>query len=355
MTILPIAQRYPGLLGLPRIPLCDLPTPLEPLTVLSNVLAIPQLWVKRDDLSATNYGGNKIRKLELLLAAAKDRGAQQVLTFGYTGSNFALATAMNAERLGMQCISMLLPQQVEPYVQRNLLLSHKHGAELHMAPNELRLGLKTLARTASGAVSAKGKPFWISAGGSDPLGVIAFVNAAFELAEQLKAAQQSPPDVIYVACGSMGTATGLAIGCAALGWPTRIIATRVVIEKYANLKGISHLAKKTIALIRQYDAGFPKLNDRALNLEIRHDQFGNTYGDVTEACQQALELGHSDNLVLDGTYSGKALASLIADAPNLGAQSVLFWQTHNSVDLKPLVADVDYRDLPKAFHSIFQQ
>lgn len=353
MDSIPLALRYSGLLGLARIPLCELPTPIEPLPELARILDIPNLYIKRDDLSCSTYGGNKIRKLEFLLAEAQRRQAKQVLTFGYTGSNFALATAINAEQLGMRCISMLLPQHIEPYVKTNLLLSHQYGAELHLGKSETVLAAKTLARTAEGAFSADGKPFWISAGGSDPLGVIGFVNAAFELAQQLEENGQATPDFIYVPCGSMGTTVGLAIGCAALGWTTNIISTRVVEEKHANLKAMLGLAKKTIKLLKQHDATFPNLGLEQLRINLRQDQMGEEYGHVTEACQYALNLSEADGLKLDGTYSGKALASLVVDAPMLKDKHVLFWNTHNSIELDPLITNHDHSVLPKAFHPIF--
>ena len=92
---LPLFRRFPTLTGrIPRLPICDLPTPVEPFAL--PVDGVGSLHIKRDDLTATPYGGNKVRKLEFLLADAKHAGANRLVTFGYAGSNHALATALYA-------------------------------------------------------------------------------------------------------------------------------------------------------------------------------------------------------------------------------------------------------------------
>jgi D-cysteine desulfhydrase len=105
-----IFDRFPGLEKyLPLEPLGEFPTPVHRVTDLERALGIDRLWIKRDDISAKTYGGNKIRKLEFLLAAAKETNCDTVITFGGFGSNHALATSIYAKQLGLNCVAILTP------------------------------------------------------------------------------------------------------------------------------------------------------------------------------------------------------------------------------------------------------
>ena len=130
--MIPLFERYPGMKDkLDHVPLGSFPTPVESLERLGREIGVNDLYVKRDDLSGEAYAGNKVRKLEFVLARVLAKGAKEVLTFGYAGSNHATATAVYAEQLGLRSISMLLPQPNADYVRRNLLLSYRCNAELH--------------------------------------------------------------------------------------------------------------------------------------------------------------------------------------------------------------------------------
>ena len=134
LTDRPLFARYPGMYGvLPHVSLGTLPTPVERLQTLEQVLGVSdtRLYVKRDDLSGRPYGGNKVRKLEFLLARAAQQGYKEVLTFGGAGSNHALATGLYARQMGLQSISMLIPQPNAQGVRTNLLMSLHAGIELH--------------------------------------------------------------------------------------------------------------------------------------------------------------------------------------------------------------------------------
>ena len=141
------------------------------------------------------------------------------------------------------------------------------------------------------------------------------------------------PDVIYVAAGTVGTAVGLAIGLAALGAHTRVVAVRVTPTEVVSEAVAVDLVQKTVALLRDLDDSFPDLGYDDLAFELRDDWFEPGYGMVTAETQEAVALAAAAGIKLETTYTGKAFAAMIADARDgtLGCSQVLFWDTYSSV------------------------
>ena len=337
-------ERFPALArSLPHVPLGTFPTPLVDadrlLAAIDPCRSLASLHVKDDGRSSAAYGGNKVRKLELVLGEALRRGAREVLTFGFAGSNHAAATAVHASSLGMRSISMLLPQANAPYVATNLLVSDGAGAELHAYGSVPELSAGVVAQMARHRVRAGRWPFVIAPGGSSPLGTVGFVAAAFELALQLEREAIVPPDLVYVALGSGGTLAGLSLGLAAAGLPTRVVGVRVTELKHASLRKIASLWNDTSSLLRALDPTFPTSRFDEARIVIRDEFFGTGYAVPTGAAEEAIRIAaeHAD-LHLDVAYTGKALACLIADARrgDLAEKRVLFWNTYNAVDLTEL-------------------
>lgn len=325
---------------------------------MGGAIGLEALYIKRDDLSGTEYGGNKVRKLEFLLADALRCRAREVLTFGYAGSNHATATAIYAKRLGMRGISMLLPQPNSRAVRRNLLASYHAGAELHEQATRFLLGLDTLLQSIGHAVARGKRPYIVPAGGSSPLGVAGFVNAAIELKRQVENGLMPPPDVIYLPVGSMGSAAGLLIGLKLCGLATRLAAIRVIDSTRANPAALASLTRRTLAFLRRHDSAFPTLEFDDDAFEMRGDYFGERYALYTPAGKEAMELIRArEGIPLDGTYTAKTLAALIGDARGgkLDRKTVLFWNTYNSGDLSRVVAGMDYHALPRRFHRYFEE
>ncbi|HNR32188.1 MAG TPA: pyridoxal-phosphate dependent enzyme [Candidatus Hydrogenedentes bacterium] len=342
----------------PLAPLADLPTPAERLTAFEQELGLASLHIKRDDLSGAAYGGNKVRKLEFLLGRARRDGCRAVMTFGGAGSNHALATAIYARRLGMDAISMLVPQPASDAVRHNLLMGFKAGAELHLYPDKRRLKAGVAAVTYRRRRRDGRPPMNIPAGGSSTTGALGFVNAALELAEQVAEGLLPPPDVVYVAAGTLGTCAGLALGLRAAHIETAIMAVRVTEPDLANEAKARALFQETNALLHGLDPAFPVLKFPAQHFTLRHDFFGEGYGVSTPADAEAVRLLHETaGVLLDHTYTGKAFAALIADARagRLRDKNVLFWNTYNSRDLTQATAETDYHDLPTEFHPYFER
>jgi 1-aminocyclopropane-1-carboxylate deaminase/D-cysteine desulfhydrase-like pyridoxal-dependent ACC family enzyme len=342
---------------LPHTPLGQFPTPVERLDKFGAAIGAPHLYIKRDDLSGELYGGNKVRKLEFLLAEAVRSGAREVMTFGFAGSNHATATAVYARRVGLKSISLLIPQPSAEYVRRNLLVSHAAGAELHHYPHAALLGWGAAYERWRHRRRTGVHPFVIAPGGTSPLGNVGYVNAAFELQAQVEAGLLPEPDVIYVASGTMGTAAGLMLGLGAAGMKTRVVAVRVVDEKFTSAARLVRLFNQTSRLLHAADPDFQPLALIESEVSLRHEFYGAGYGIATESGQSAARLlAETEGLELDGTYTGKTLAALVTDARRGDWRSrvALFWNTYNSRDCAPLTAGSDYRRLPRAFHGYFE-
>jgi 1-aminocyclopropane-1-carboxylate deaminase/D-cysteine desulfhydrase-like pyridoxal-dependent ACC family enzyme len=331
--MIPLFETFPGLKeNLPFISLCDLPTPVIPLTKLAKKVDIKELYLKQDGLTATPFGGNKVRKLEFLLAEAQSKGAKEVMTFGFSGSNHALATAVHAKQVGMKSISMLVPQTSHPYVERNLAMSRQVGAEIHFYPNFDALERGTKRQRFFHCLKTFKSPFIIPPGGSSPTGVTGYVNAAYELHHQIQQNQFPRPDVIYITLGTAGTFVGLLIGFKALDINIPIVPVRVVDDDFMPPAKVVKLFEETVTFLSSKDPSFPKLTLTVDELQIRDEFFGEGYAEFTSQGNAAIEtMKETEGYNLDGTYTGKTFAAVLEDAKNglLKDKKVLFWNTLN--------------------------
>jgi 1-aminocyclopropane-1-carboxylate deaminase/D-cysteine desulfhydrase-like pyridoxal-dependent ACC family enzyme len=340
---------------IPHVSLATLPTPVEPLPALAEELGLAGLVVKRDDLTSETYGGNKVRKLEFLLGAALDAGATETLTFGAAGSNHATATALYAARLGLRPTSLLIDQPSAGYLRRNLLAQHAAGTRLLLA-SDMEARDAEAARLMGERLRETGRaPYLIPTGGSSPTGALGLVQAALELGAQADAGELDVPDVLYVAFGSMGTAAGLILGLAALGWPTRVVAVRVTPTDWADADKLRILLSETAALLKDAGVELPEPGPDAWRVD--DSAFGGEYARFTPEGMAAIARVSEEGISLDGTYSGKAFGALLRDARrgDLAGERVLFWDTFNSRDMTPLIGDAEWHDLPEAFHHYFSE
>ena len=355
---IPLFDQYPILqTKLPHITLAQLPTPVYACHALEQAIGHAPLFIKRDDLtgSHTNYGGNKVRKLEFLLADAKTKGAKKIITYGAAGTNHGLATACCTYRLGIPCLLMLRHQHNSPVVRQNLLLDHYFGAEIMVFGDNTDRNT-----TKEQIVQTNLDTYFIPVGGSVPLGAIGFVNAAFELQEQIKSGVLQKPDYIYLPIGSCGTTAGLLLGLALAQLDTKIIAVAVEPEYApgAFLEKTKKLFLETNQLLHSLDDQIPLLSFPVEQLTI-NTYFCNTrYGvstpdtDATITCMREQE-----NINLEGTYSAKALTVLLADIKNQVRQPhevILFWNTYCGLDFAHMTSSINYKDLPQELHRYFE-
>jgi len=253
---------------------------------------------------------------------------------------------------------MLLAQPNAQYVRRNLQWSHVFGAELHHYKNEMAMYMPTLIRL-FGRLLRHGKfPYIILPGGSSPIGTVGYVNAGFELKEQITTGLLPEPDQVFVPLGTMGTAVGLMIGLRAAGLKTRIVSVRVVDEKFGNKEKYIKLFRKTLALINSLDPSFPQVKIADDEIDITHNFFGEQYARFTKQGMAAVNrVAKSEGIRLDGTYTGKAMAALIDRVRNHGLRNkvILFWNTYNARDFSDTIKGVDYHKLPRCFHRYFEE
>jgi len=357
--MIPLFVRFPRLAAaVPHTSLAVRPTPVERALRLGEALGIERLYIKRDDVSGAAYGGNKVRKLEFLLGDALHKGAKTVLTFGGAGSNHALATAIYAKQLGLSCISILAPQPNAHSVRRNLLMSLRVGAELHYCSGGQRAGEIVRREMFRRRMREDVFPAVIPPGGSSPIGIFGFVDAAFEIKEQIAAGDLPEPDCIYAACGTMGTVIGLALGLTGAGLHSKLVAVRVTDPPYTDLDKGRRLFATANALLQAADSSFPECAFPEEAFVLRHEFKGDRYGLYTPESVRAVQMMRDlSGLKIEGTYTGKAFAAIMADAAAgiLSDKTVLFWNTYNGRDFSAAIAGIDYHDLPQPFHAYFEQ
>lgn len=289
----------------PRLAFAASPSPIEALPRLSAVLGGPQLFVKRDDMVGPAGGGNKSRKLEFLLADAKAKGADVVLTCGALQSNHARLTAACAAKVGIDCI-LVLQDAVdwqEPNYRRsgNMLLDGLLGAQVIQIPNADDL-LTRMGQEADKLAAAGRKPYAIPVGGSNALGCLGYVECAREIAESGQSF-----DHIVLATGSGGTQAGLLLGAATFGIKAPILGISVSKSTEKQVALVSGLIDAARAATP--DLGAVPL-DKIL-VDDRHYLPG--YGIPNEGVREALQLCASlEGLLLDPVYTGKGMAGLIA-------------------------------------------
>ena len=306
---------------------------------LAEELGARSAWIKRDDISGAKHGGNKLRKLEFLLADALEGGYRGVLTYGAVGSNHILSTSHYARSLGLECCGIVRPQPPTPYIEKTLRYHLLLGTRLIAAADQ-----EAAARERERMLAEEGAWYEVPLGGSSVLGCLGYVCGALELAEQVKAGECPAPDLIYLPCGSSGSTLGLDLGLSLAGLPTRIVAARVVSDNMTSMSRIRSLAGQLRQLL---DGVCPLPEDEPLHrVEFRTEFLGPGYALPTEEALAAIGLmRRKANTRLEYTYSGKAAAAMLSDGRNgrHKDRNVLFWNTYNSrpapADLPPLVRD----------------
>ncbi|MGN0775084.1 MAG: 1-aminocyclopropane-1-carboxylate deaminase/D-cysteine desulfhydrase [Candidatus Ventricola sp.] len=280
-----------------RVSLGVFPTPIQKLENISRILGT-QVYVKRDDLTGLGLGGNKVRKLEYLLAQAKKQGAEVVFTTGGAQSNHAMLTAAAARRLGMTPILILKKRGVTAR-QGNQLLEHLMGVDVRfMDTNDYADIYAEMDRVGQ----ALGRPYYkIPCGGSNALGTLGYVDCAREIRDQ-----GMHFDHIICAEGSGGTMAGLALGAKLYLPGTRVTGMMVDTDPFEEI---------TVRLMREAAALLgADVQVSAADFDLR-DLCGPGYAIPSQEGNAAVAMmAENEGLFLDPVYTGKAFAGLIAMA-----------------------------------------
>ena len=286
-------------MNIPRLNFAHLPTPTEALPRLSEVLGGPRLLIKRDDQTGLAFGGNKTRKLEFLLAEARDQGAKTLISGGALQSNHCRQTAAGAARFGFRCILVLTGDKSQS-VSGNLLLDQLFGAEIvHVADRKDRESI--LQETFDRAADEGKKPYLVPYGGSNATGALGYAFAMKELIDQDVAA-----DWILFATSSGGTHAGLLLGQRVFGFSGKILGISVDESEEWLKKEVSQLASATSEKIGE------RIEFTPADVLVNADYCDAGYGVVTEREREAIELfARYEGLLLDPVYTGRAVAGMI--------------------------------------------
>ncbi|HEX5435571.1 MAG TPA: pyridoxal-phosphate dependent enzyme [Gemmatimonadaceae bacterium] len=315
---LPLIRRFPALGEIPRASLGHFPSPIEQLPEGEVGGA---LWIKRDDLNAESFGGNKVRALEFLLGAVQQ--GDRVLTAGGEGSTHVLVTAAMARRLGARTSAVRWAQEMNPTAR----LVAARASELCERIVTVHSPIVALVRAA--LMGARSRVYWIPVGGTSPLGMLGHVNAALELADQVAAGVLPLPERIVVPLGSGGTAAGLAAGCAIAGLETTIVAARVTPRVVVNRARVLRLARAALRLIHHHTGERLPSVQRG-RVHVVHDVYGGAYGRPLPAARTgAALLERLSGVRLDESYSAKAFAAALALARR-DQRRTLFWLTFDA-------------------------
>jgi len=321
-----MASALAALMSMPSIPLAPHATPVDDMTRLARALGprSPRLLIKRDDLLSFGCGGNKVRKLQTVLADARARGADTLITCGGPQSNHARATAAAGAALGMRVL-LVLNGSPQAAPTANARLDRLFGAEIHFVSDRADRA-PAMERLAGEAKQQGRHPYVIPLGASTPLGAAGFARGVAEIASATV-----KPDVIVHASSSAGTQAGLIAGCALLGLSPRIIGVSadepaetlrtLVRERIQGLAAMLGAKDSTIGLDREID--------------VDDTQIGEGYGVPTASSTEALELvAQREGILLDPVYTAKAMAGLIARVRQgefHNGQTILFWHTGGQV------------------------
>lgn len=308
MTSPTVSTAESRLAKIPRCRLAPLPTPLLRAPRLGRAIGIPNLLLKRDDLIAFGFGGNKIRGLEFLIADARAHDADVILTGAGTQSNHVRATAATAAWAKLEAIAVYWGHE-PARTEGNFALTRLLGAQMRFTHDDERASVDAALETVAAELRATGRrPYIIPRGGACGLGVIGHILAVAELAAQCRA-ENVEPDAIVLAVGSGGTFAGWLVGIRALGLPWRL-------EGFTVSRPAREVRQRIVSLAAE-GAAIASCDVRIEEKDvIVHDGFlGAGYGIPTYEGDAAIVIGaRREGVFFDPTYTGKALAGLIAHA-----------------------------------------
>ena len=292
-----------------------------------------EIWLKDDGVFGEAWGGNKARKLEWILPDVRRKGRSAIFTVGALATNHGLATALYAREQGIRTILALVDQPLDEHVARQRARIERSGARVYRTHGTFRTIVSLpLIYAANVDWRRLRPPYFLTVGGSSPLGAIGYVDAALELAGQIERGELPAPSHVVVALGSGGTAAGLVLGLALAGVDTRVVAVQVNDRAPLGAGRIARLAERVRRLLERRGARLPVRAVSAGDLEVETRWLGGGYGHRTAEGEHAIELAREEGLALEPVYTGKTMAALLAlrERGELGDGPLLYWHTHNS-------------------------
>ena len=303
--------------------LAHLPTPIDHLPRISKKIGIHEIQMKRDDLTGLAFGGNKTRKLEYLLGDARAKGARTLITRGAAQSNHCRQTAAAAARYGFDCV-LVLTGDKPTQLSGNLLLDHLMGAKTFWTqdqdPEEV------LQSQFNHLEEMDAKPYLIPYGGSNEIGIFAFVQAMRELITQA-------PDLdrIVLATSSGGTQAGICLGASIYDLRGKITGISVDLESAEIQAKVASLANRTSQWLDRQD------RISVESVQVVDDFLGGGYGVVGTLEKNAIDLfAREEGILLDPVYTARAaggMVELIRNGMIDKDETALFWHTGGTPSL----------------------
>jgi len=327
----------------PQINLARLPTPVQPLRRTGEKLGV-DLYVKRDDLTGAALSGNKIRKLEFVLADALAQKADTIISCGGAQSNHCRATAIAAAMLGLNCRLLLRTPDPSrpPSADGNILLDRMAGAEIvWISPEDYIRRDEFMQREGASLEAAGRQPYLIPEGASNALGAWGYIRAAQELANDIA----NLPGGVNQACtiinaaGSGGTSAGLILGAKMFELNARIVSVNVCHDRDYFVNAIGDICEKAIADY-QIEVGFSRDRD----IEILDGYVGRGYG-LSQPPELELlnETARTEGIFLDPVYTGKAFLGMVQELknnPTCFGERVIFIHTGGIFGLFPMAEQI---------------
>jgi D-cysteine desulfhydrase len=281
-----------------------------------------EIFVKREDLTAPGYGGNKVRNLEFLLGDALSQDASRVVTAAPLGSNFTAALSAQAKRIGMNVDIFHFVPQINLQITKHADFTREQGANMKIFrgasyPSAMKAFLLMQSQRFE-------KSYLIAPGGSSAVGVIGHISAALELAEQVERNEIPEPDYLIVGVGTCGTIAGLIAGIKLAGLRTKIIGVRCVDRIVCNkfqIRSLANQSLKKLGLSLRI-----KLSDIDLRDNAGSINYGVAHGEAATLMQTVHE---ASEITLDTTYTSKVMLfvrNFIA-THSVSSKNILYWHT----------------------------
>ena len=287
-----------------RVSLSPFPTPLQNAPKLAARLGLRRLLIKRDDCTTLGMGGNKVRKLEFLMADAIAHNADVILTDGGPQSNHARLTAAAARAVGIEDCRLFLAGPPFDALDGNLLLDALLGARVTFIENGTICAMDTAMREEAARLEAEGRrPYVIPLGGSTGVGALGYVNAIRELAAELGETDNNA--VIFTAVGSAGTISGCTLGARLFLPQAEVIGVSVGNGAKALTRYAAGIATDSAGLLGVGETFTPD------DFRILDGYVGARYGVPSDAGNEAIvACARDEGFFLDPIYTGKAMSGL---------------------------------------------
>ncbi|MCK5632131.1 pyridoxal-phosphate dependent enzyme [bacterium] len=363
-------KNYPKLKSvLPYVSLGEFPTKIQKMSKVNIGGYISNLYIKRDDLAGKKhencpyekcphdtFGGGKVRKLEFVLADALHNKAKAVLPFSSVGSNHAAATTFYAHNLGLKSIVLMMDDLPSKITRRNIFVCHYYGEDLYFCDSDENKKSMLLQLHLKQKFSCGSFPYIIPESSFSFLDSIAFVNAAFELKEQIVKAEMPEPSYIYIPLGTMRSVAGLLLGLRAAGIFSKVVAIKVGDEKQVSFKEILECVTCVRDILFSYDDSFPiiKLNKNDVAIVSASDYEKDMSCDPIVKAIKTFD--SIDGLSLYDTYASRAFKAFLCHIKNNNNKKndvILFWNTYYDNDFLSITSTINYTQISKDFHHHF--